>query len=74
VNQKQEPGPLGPTKCPKCQSVRILPIIYGLPLPEDLVRGREPDHFVGGCLPQPGNPTWGCRECGHEWGEWRPPV
>lgn len=46
-------------KCPKCGKA-ALPISYGMPTPEAL---NDPNFYAGGCLMEPGQPNWACRDC-----------
>jgi O-acetyl-ADP-ribose deacetylase (regulator of RNase III) len=48
--------------CPKCNQP-ALPITYGLPTPEDFA---DPDFYSGGCIVEPGKPSWVCRQCAIE--------
>ena len=55
--------------CPRCNSDKVLPILYGLPsdeMVEASVRGKI---ALGGCAVFPGNPDYTCNNCGHEWRE-----
>jgi hypothetical protein len=55
-----------PTRCPRCDSERVLPIRYGYPGPkmvEDYHAGRI---LLGSCLIHPDYPHWRCLDCGHE--------
>lgn len=53
--------------CPKCQSGRGVPVVYGMPGPELVERARRGEVVLGGCCVQPGI-EWECASCGHEWG------
>lgn len=60
-----------PVVCPKCNSDRVVYIIYGEPkLDKDLKRALD-SHKVelGGCLVTSASKRWECRSCGHRWGE-----
>lgn len=46
-------------RCPKC-SKPALPIMYGMPSPQD---AADPDFYLGGCMVGPGQPNWACRDC-----------
>ena len=53
--------------CPKCKSLKIIPIIYGMPdfeLAKDEEKGRA---VLGGCVVEKNDPTYHCKECKHEW-------
>ena len=53
--------------CPRCGSVNVLPIVYGMPNPEvreDSMAGKV---ALGGCVVFPEAPDRLCQNCGHEW-------
>ena len=55
------------TKCPKCNSEKVIPIVYGLPsydLGEKELRGEV---MLGGCLVSLESPKWYCKNCGNKW-------
>ena len=54
-------------KCPKCQSERVVPIVYGFPSDEMLELIASGEVEPGGCCVQLGQPQFTCRECGHDW-------
>ena len=59
-----------PVVCPKCQSDRVVYILYGEPkLDEDLKRALA-SHKVelAGCLITPDSKRWECRSCKYQWG------
>lgn len=58
--------PQGP-RCPRCHSRKhVLPILYGLTGGKERQRwGGE--YIQGGCVLDPGRPTWYCRHCNHGW-------
>jgi hypothetical protein len=66
---KAEPGTpsLKPDQCPKCQSPRIQPIVYGYPTAATLAAADRGDIFLGGCSAEPWLPEWNCPACGHQW-------
>ena len=50
-----------PTRCPRCGSAEVRPIVYGLlagPLPPSDRR------VPGGCVRTPDSPRWTCAACG----------
>ena len=60
------------SRCPSCANGRLLPIVYGLPLPESLVRDQRGEVILGGCIvtkvfdPELGfisDPELGCPAC-----------
>jgi hypothetical protein len=53
--------------CPKCGSLKVLPIVYGL-----LPYGAEPPgetYVTGGCLVDARSPEWACTSCHARWSE-----
>ncbi len=58
---------MGRMKCPKCEAVAMVPIVYGLPAspPPDWKRGEE-EYVLGGCVISPDSPTHFCTNCQHE--------
>jgi hypothetical protein len=53
------------TKCPSCGSKEIIPIVYGLPSPEDFERAARGEIELGGCCIVPVNRR--CRSCNYMW-------
>ncbi len=54
--------------CPNCGSFSTVPIIYGLPVADDLERAQRGEFVLGGCLvglhdPDP-DPNRCCTTCG----------
>lgn len=56
-----------PDHCPRCGSVRLVPIRYGLPAPETRALAASGAVQLGGCVSTWESPDWTCRACGHEW-------
>ena len=54
--------------CPKCGSVSIARIVYGLPGAELMEESRDGKIVLGGCVITGDNPIHACRECGCRWG------
>ena len=55
------------SKCPKCDSRNIVPIMFGYPGPgpvEDSVKGKV---HLGGCIVDIDNPKWHCNDCERDW-------
>ena len=55
------------TRCPRCGSEDVLPIVYGYPGPEldeESLAGRV---VLGGCLVGPDSPEFHCKVCEHDW-------
>ena len=56
-----------PTACPACGESQFTRIVYGLPtldITQEIKAGRAVNR---GCEVSPGQPTWLCRCCAHEW-------
>jgi hypothetical protein len=53
--------------CPKCQSEKIVPIVYGLPRYEFFEKAKADEFILGGCTIYEDSPQWHCKECGHLW-------
>lgn len=52
-----------PTQCPRCDSERIVPIVYGLPLPRMYAASLKNVIRLGGCDVSPSSPIWTCLRC-----------
>ena len=55
-----------PRKCPKCGSVKVANILYGLPAwdPEMEKEIEEGRIVLGGCMVSDDDPEWQCVDCG----------
>ncbi len=51
-------------RCPKCQSMKVQKMEYGLPIDP----GSDPNVFDTGCEVAEDSPAWHCASCSHEWG------
>ena len=49
-------------RCPKCQSMKVQKMEYGIPVGETM-----PDVYDAGCDEQDDSPEWHCADCWHEW-------
>jgi hypothetical protein len=67
---------VGPTKaahthalgaCPNCESVKNLPMLYGLLAAESEALVLDGKAVSGGCWIAPGMPRRSCSDCGHAW-------
>ena len=58
------PG-VGP--CPKCGSIRTVPIVFGLPNETGMDKARRGDIHLGGCLVSGNDPEFICKECRETW-------
>jgi len=56
--------------CPRCQSDRVVYILYGEPiLDEDLKRSIDSGKVeLGGCEVTRDSKRWECRKCKYSWG------
>ena len=59
-----------PVLCPRCQSDRVVYILYGEPIIDEDLKRALASHRVelGGCLVTRDSKRWECRQCGHSWG------
>ncbi len=54
------------TDCPKCKSKNVLPFLYGYLTPE-AQKETNKKFISGGCVISENNPSWGCKDCNHQW-------
>jgi len=54
-------------KCEECNSIDVVPIVYGYPMEELLKEAEEGKVSLGGCCVTDDDPKWHCNACGHEW-------
>lgn len=62
-------GRLAPTSCPRCSAEVIIPVVWGMPAPDDLDRAERGEFALGGCcVPDDyDTATYGaCRDCGYQ--------
>ena len=62
-------GSSWPTVCPACGSLERIPVVWGMPNPEDFERAEAGEFALGGCCVPPDFGTvdyWACRECGQQ--------
>ena len=55
-------------RCPKCKSMLVQRMEYGLPVNP----GNDPNVYDAGCEQEDDSPEWHCADCGHEWGIAKP--
>lgn len=58
-----------PSACPRCAATTIIPVVWGMPRPEDFDRAERGEFALGGCcVPDDlGKATyWVCRGCRHQ--------
>ena len=56
-------------KCPSCQSADVVPIMYGLALPDMGEAARRGEIVLSGCVIFGNDPAWFCRACEARWNE-----
>ncbi|WP_210237246.1 hypothetical protein [Alteribacter natronophilus] len=54
-------------ECPRCGSRNSADIRYGLPTLEAIEQAEAGEISLRGCLEEPGNTEYRCRDCEHEW-------
>lgn len=63
-------GSSWPTMCPTCGDSERIPVVWGMPSPEDFERAEAGEFALGGCC-VPADfgqvPYWACRACGHQY-------
>ena len=52
-------------KCPKCNSDKVISIIYGYPAGDVFEKERRGEVKIGGCIVMPYK--WYCKDCENEW-------
>jgi hypothetical protein len=52
--------------CPRCGSLDLLPIQYGLPTDDGFAAADRGEIKLGGCVIGADSPQWHCRSCKHE--------
>ena len=50
--------------CPKCGSSNYIPIIYGMPGPELMMKAERGEVALGGCVVTPDRDLYKCKDCG----------
>jgi len=58
------------SKCPKCGSTNIVPIVYGMPSYELLEKEGMSEVLLGGCIVNDFSPSWHCKDCQNYWGKY----
>ena len=67
----KKPQRKGPKSCPKCGSLDVVPIFYGLQGPELMEAAKEGKIALGGCCVTDNDPQKRCKACGAEF-DFRP--
>lgn len=63
-----------PVLCPRCNSDRVVYVLYGEPIMDENLK-RALDGLkveLGGCIITPDSKRWECRNCGYRWGNVSP--
>ena len=55
--------------CPKCKSLNVVSIIYGMPAPELAEDAEKGNVILGGCVIHEDAREYHCKKCNHEWGK-----
>jgi hypothetical protein len=55
-----------PQACPKCGSLDVVPIMYGLPTQKAMDEADRGKIFLGGCCIGERDPQKHCKACGEE--------
>jgi DNA-directed RNA polymerase subunit RPC12/RpoP len=55
-------------RCPYCERrVRLLPVIYGTPTPQEMEAMERGEVRIRGRVPGFHDAHWACSDCGAEW-------
>jgi len=54
-------------KCPSCNSINIVPIMYGYPGPEAVSDSDRGKVHLGGCIVDFSQSDKFCKDCEHKW-------
>jgi hypothetical protein len=54
------------SKCPRCNSKRIVPILYGEPTYEAITLAEKGELEIGGCVVSDDDPKQHCTRCGKD--------
>lgn len=58
-----------PSACPRCAAEAVVPVVWGMPGPDDFERAARGEIALGGCCVHDeveGAASWACSECGHQ--------
>ena len=58
-----------PGACPRCAAEAVIPVVWGMPTPDDFDRAERGDFTLGGCcVPDDLGKAayWACGRCGHQ--------
>ena len=56
-----------PKQCPVCQSNQVIPIIYGMPNADLVMKDAAGEAVIGGVATYAYSPEWHCNACRHQW-------
>jgi hypothetical protein len=71
---KPRATPRAKKACHRCGSLDVVPIVYGLPLPEAMDEADKGLIELGGCCVAPDDPQKKCKACGEEFDRPRRPL
>ena len=54
-------------KCPKCDSDKVAPIVFGYPSNELFEWADRGEVSLGGCCVTPNDPEWHSKDCEYQW-------
>ena len=54
-------------KCPKCDSDKVVQIVFGYPSDELFESADRGEVSLGGCCVEVDDPEWHCDDCENEW-------
>lgn len=55
-----------PPRCPHCGSDRVIPFVYGLPIPDLVAAEERGELLLAGCVVTEDSPKFHCSACGHD--------
>jgi hypothetical protein len=55
-----------PAPCPHCGSDRVIPIMYGLPIPDLVAAEERGEVILAGCVIGEDAPAFHCSACGRD--------
>lgn len=54
-----------PAACPHCgKPLKLVPILFGYPLPETFAKAERGELVLGGCMVNDDDPEFACSKCG----------
>jgi hypothetical protein len=58
---------MAPSKCPKCNSTKVVRIQYGYPTKAAFDAADREEIIIGGCVVDDHNPRRHCNDSEHDW-------